>query len=264
MTETPSTLVERADALRALHKTGDPLVLPNAWDAGSARAVVAAGFPVVATSSAAVADSLGYADGEDTPADEMFAAVARIVRAVPVPVTADLERGYGLSPTELVERMLAAGVVGCNLEDSDPRTGALYDAEEQAELLAAVRAAAGAAGVPLVLNARIDLYLRGAGDPAHRTADAVRRARRYREAGADCVYPIALADPGQIAELVAGAEAPVNLGFKPGVSSLAELARLGAARVSFGPGPYHVSKGRTVALLDALRAGGNPYAPPSA
>ncbi|WP_405100201.1 isocitrate lyase/phosphoenolpyruvate mutase family protein [Micromonospora sp. NBC_01412] len=264
MTENSSTLVERADALRALHKTGDPLVLPNAWDAGSARAVAAAGFPAVATSSAAVAESLGYADGEATPVDEMFAAVARIARAVPVPVTADLERGYGLSPAELVERMLAAGVVGCNLEDSDPRTGALYDVEEQADLLAAVRAAADAAGVPLVLNARIDLYLREAGDPDGRTAEAVGRARRYRAAGADCVYPIFLTDPEQIAEFVAGADAPVNLVFKPGAPSLAELARLGAARVSYGAGPYAAVKARTAALLDAVRAGRNPYAPPSA
>ncbi|MFG1901668.1 isocitrate lyase/PEP mutase family protein [Micromonospora carbonacea] len=260
MTENPSTPVERADALRALHKSGDPLVLPNAWDAGSARAVVAAGFAAVATSSAAVAESLGYADGEDTPVEEMFAAVARMVRAVPVPVTADLERGYGLRPAELVERMLAAGVVGCNLEDSDPRTGALYDAEEQADLLAAVRAAADAAGVPLVLNARIDLYLRGAGDPAGRTAEAVRRGQLYRAAGADCVYPIFLAEPEGIAELVSAVPAPVNVGFKPGGPSLAELAALGVSRVSFGPGPYRVSQARIAGLLDAVRSGANPYA----
>ncbi|GAA2702527.1 hypothetical protein GCM10010429_07610 [Micromonospora olivasterospora] len=127
MTVNPSTLVEQADTLCTLHKPGDPLVLPNAWDAGSARAVAAAGFPAVATSSSAVAESLGYADGEATPVDEMLAAVARIARAVPVPVTADLERGYGLRPTELVERLLSAGAVGCNLEDSDPCTRALYD-----------------------------------------------------------------------------------------------------------------------------------------
>ncbi|MEU4479975.1 isocitrate lyase/phosphoenolpyruvate mutase family protein [Micromonospora sp. NPDC023966] len=209
-------LSRRAAALRALHRPGEPLILPNAWDPGSARAVAAAGFPAVATSSAAVAESLGHADGEATPVAEMFAAVARIAAAVPVPVTADLERGYALRPAELVERLLTAGAVGCNIEDSDPRTGALHDVEEQADLLAGIRAAAGAAGVDLVLNARVDVHLRAYGPASGRLAEAVRRARRYRAAGADSVYPILLADPAQIRDLVAEVDAPVNVMARPG------------------------------------------------
>src|SRR5438094_10673972 len=138
MTTTSQT--SPADRLRALHVPGKPLVLPNAWDAASARAVVAAGFPAVATASAAIAPSLGYEDHENAPPDEMFAAVARIAGAVEVPVTADIERGYRLPASEIAARLVATGAVGCNLEDSDARTGQLVPVEQQAELLAGVRA----------------------------------------------------------------------------------------------------------------------------
>ncbi|WP_262284770.1 isocitrate lyase/phosphoenolpyruvate mutase family protein [Micromonospora sp. MA102] len=248
-------LSRRAAALRALHRPGDPLILPNAWDPGSARAVVAAGFPAVATSSAAVAEALGHADGEATPVVEMFAAVGRIAAAVPVPVTADLERGYGLRPAELVERLLAAGAVGCNIEDSDPRTRELYDVEEQADLLAGIRAAAGAAGVDLVLNARVDVHLRAYGPAEGRLAEAVRRARRYRAAGADSVYPILLADPEQIRDLVTEVDAPVNVMARPGAPSPGELAALGVARISYGSGLYAAARARIVGMLAAISAG---------
>lgn len=250
-----ATLTGRAAALRALHRPGEPLILPNAWDAGSARAVTAAGFPAVATSSAAVAESLGHADGETTPVGEMLDAVARIARAVDVPVTADLERGYGLRPDELVERLLAAGAVGLNQEDSDPRTGKLVDPGEQADLLAAVRAAADAAGVPVVLNARVDVFLRPAGDPAARLAEAVRRGRRYLAAGADCVYPILLADPGELRSFVDGVAGPVNVLARPGGPAPAGLAALGVARVSYGSGLYAATRAHTARSLDAVTAG---------
>lgn len=248
-------LSRRAAALRTLHRPGDPLILPNAWDAGSARAVVAAGFPAVATGSAAVAEALGHADGEATPVDEMFAAVGRIAAAVTVPVTADLERGYGLRPTELVERLLAAGAVGCNIEDSDPRTHELYDVEEQADLLAGIRAAARAAGVELVLNARVDVHLRAYGPAEGRLAEAVHRARRYHAAGADSLYPILLAGPEQIRGFVTEVGAPVNVLARPGVPAPAELAALGVARVSYGSGVYAAARARTVEMLAAIRAG---------
>ena len=132
-------LQQAADRLRALHTAAEPLVLPNAWDAASARAVVEAGFPAIATSSVAVAHALGYEDGEQTPPDEMFAAVARIARAVEVPVTADIEGGYGLPPHEVGERLLAAGAVGCNLEDTDHTTHALRDPNQQVDRLARSR-----------------------------------------------------------------------------------------------------------------------------
>src|SRR5262245_10995702 len=152
-------LAEQAKALAALHRVGAPLVLPNAWDAGSARAVEAAGFPVVATTSAGVARSLGFEDHQAAPVDEMLAAAARIARAVSVPVTVDFEAGYGLAPAEALERLLACGAVGCNFEDSDHAAHALVAPAVQAERIAALRAAATRTGVAFVLNARVDVFL---------------------------------------------------------------------------------------------------------
>ncbi|SCL18707.1 2-Methylisocitrate lyase, PEP mutase family [Micromonospora nigra] len=258
MTVTPTGQAAR---LRAAHRPGHPLVLPNVWDPGSARAVAAAGFPAVATSSAAVAESLGHADGEATPPAEMFAAVARIAGAVTVPVTADLERGYGLRPDELVGRLLEAGAVGLNLEDSDPRTGALVDVAAQADLVASVRAAADAVGVPVVLNARIDVFLRSApATAADELTEAVHRARRYLAAGADCVYPILLADPDPARRFVDQVAAPVNLLARPGGPGPAALAALGAARVSFGTGLHAVARAATERMLADVRAGGGSAA----
>lgn len=231
-----------AAALRDLHRPGTPLVLLNVWDCRSARLVEAAGLPAVATSSAAIADSLGYRDGEDTPPGEMFGAIARIVTAVDVPVTADVERGYGLPPAELVERLAATGAVGCNLEDSDPRSRTLLDADRQASFLAEVRAAARTAEIDLVINARIDTYLAGSGD---RLAETVRRARLYRQAGADCVFPILLDD---IAELVRAVDVPVNVLGGRG-RTVAELAALGAARVSLGASLYQAAGARLAELI---------------
>ncbi len=213
-----------AAALRALHVPGDPLILPNAWDAATARLVAGAGFPAVATTSSGVADALGYADGEQTPADEMLAAVARIARAVDVPVTADLEAGYGLAGAELAERLLAAGAVGLNFEDTDHASdGALQPVEEQCARIAAIKS-----GGDVVLNARIDVYLRG-GD----TSAALERARAYLDAGADSLYPIGIADEATIAAFVE-LGAPVNVLLRPGAPPIARLAELGVARISLG------------------------------
>lgn len=220
-----------AAVLRALHHgraQGDPLILPGPWDAASARAFADAGFPALATPSAGISASLGYPDGQGTPAAEMFAAIRRITRAVDVPVTADVEAGYGLGPEELVERLLEAGAAGCNLEDSDPATGALVDAGQQAERLAAVVAAAGGA---LVVNARVDTYLRGDRTPQA----AVERARRYAAAGADCVYPI-MAPATHLGPIAEEVGVPVNALCKPGTPSPRELGALGASRVTFGGG----------------------------
>ncbi|MEV6986668.1 isocitrate lyase/phosphoenolpyruvate mutase family protein [Sphaerisporangium sp. NPDC051017] len=245
----------KADTLRALHVPGRPLVLPNVWDAASARAVTAAGFPVVATGSAAVAPVLGYDDGEAAPAGEVLAQVARIARAVTVPVTADMERGYGLAPAEFVERLAATGAVGANLEDSDPRTGAMVDVDEQAAFIAAVREA----GTGLVINARVDSFAHGTGTPDERLADAVARGRAYLRAGADCVYPILASDPGTIRALVAEIGGPVNVLFRPGVPSIAELAALGVARVSFGHGLHAATQRYLATMLTAISEGHSPY-----
>src|SRR5688572_11117674 len=195
-------LSSRCDLLRSLHVPGDPLVLPNAWDAASAKAVVAAGFPVVATTSAGVAAALGYEDHEGAPAGEMLAAAARIAAAVDVPVTVDAEAGYGLEPAELVVALESAGAAGCNLEGTDHATGRLRDAREQAEWLRAVRQTA-----ELVINARIDVFLRGDGE----VPEAIERAHAYFEAGADCVYPIGLADRKALSAFVSKAGGPVNV-----------------------------------------------------
>jgi 2-methylisocitrate lyase-like PEP mutase family enzyme len=217
-----------ASTFRSLHQgrtAGDPLVLPGPWDVASARVLADAGFPALATPSAGIAASLGYEDGS-TPPDEMFAAVARIVRAVSVPVSADVEGGYGLAPGELVGRLLETGVVGCNLEDSEGHT-TLKDPQRHADWLAEVRAEAGHA---LFINARVDTFLFGTGDPA----DAVARARLYVAAGADCVYPL-LAPPEVLPVLREGIEGPLNMNALPDKESVAELARLGATRITFGP-----------------------------
>ncbi|WCN07089.1 isocitrate lyase/PEP mutase family protein [Streptomyces sp. M92] len=227
------------DRFRALHHgraPGDPLVLPGPWDAVSARVFADAGFPALATPSAGVAASLGYEDGA-TPADEMFAAVARIARSVDVPVSADVEDGYGLAPRELVERLLEAGAVGCNVEDSTG--GVLKDPREHAQWLGEVRAAA---GDRLFLNARIDTFIRGVDDPDA----AVGRAALYVAAGADCVYPIGAPD-GVLPLLRSGIQGPVNVGGRPGAgpasAELRRLGELGATRITFGPGLQRRAEG---------------------
>src|SRR5437764_55277 len=152
-------LERRCELLRSLHRPGAPLLLPNAWDVATARAIVAAGFPVVATTSAGVAAALGYEDHEGAPADEMLAAAARIARAVEVPVTVDAEAGYGMGPHELVAALRRAGAAGCNLEDTDHAAGTLRDPDRHAQWLTAVRQAASEDGYPLVINARVDVFL---------------------------------------------------------------------------------------------------------
>src|SRR3954470_255571 len=175
-------LHDRCDHLRALHVRGRPLVLPNAWDAASARAVVAAGFPVVATTSAGVAEAIGYDDHEGAPAEEMLAAAARIARAVDVPVTVDAEAGYGMEPGEVVAALRSAGAAGCNLEDTDHRAGRLRDPGPHAQWLGEVRRAASQDGYGLVINARVDVFLgpflagAGAGTQDDLVAEALRRA----------------------------------------------------------------------------------------
>jgi 2-methylisocitrate lyase-like PEP mutase family enzyme len=230
----------RCDLLRSLHRPGTPLLLPNAWDVPTARAVVTAGFPVVATTSAGVAETLGYDDHEGAPGEEMLAAAARIARSVDVPVTVDAEAGYGMDPVELVAALRGIGAAGCNLEDTDHAGDRLRDPDEQAAWLSAVRCAADQHGYPLVLNARVDTFLgpflsgAGAGTQDALVDDAVRRANAYRQAGADCVYPIALWEADALGRFVAEVGGPVNVVRLPSAPSLDELAALGVARVSWG------------------------------
>jgi 2-methylisocitrate lyase-like PEP mutase family enzyme len=239
MTE-PTDLESRCGLLRSVHVPGTPVVLPNAWDAASARAVVAAGFPVVATTSGGVADTLGHEDHERAPGEEMLAAAARIATAVNVPVTVDAEAGYGMEPTDLVARLKEMGAAGCNLEDTNHATGELRDPVEQADWLRAVRGAASDQGYGLVINARIDAFLSAflSGAQGKRQAElvgeALRRAHAYVEAGADCVFPILLWEPDALGSFISDAPGPVNVLKIPPAPSHAKLAELGAARISYG------------------------------
>ncbi len=233
-----------------MHSGPQPLILPNVWDAVSARSFAEAGFTALATSSSAVAATLGYRDGQ-TPGDEMFAAVARIARSVEVPVTADIEAGYGLPPAELVRRLADCGVAGCNLEDSDPVSRTLTDPAQQAGFLAAVRAEA---GPDLVINARVDVFVRPvAGGEGAATDAAVARANAYLHAGADCTYPI-LAPPTALAALVQRTNGPVNAMYRAGGPNLAELAALGVARITFGGGLHARAAGLVQDMAHELAA----------
>jgi 2-methylisocitrate lyase-like PEP mutase family enzyme len=248
-------LKAHADRLRELHHVGEVLVLPNVWDAASAKIVAEAGFPVVATASAAISAMLGYPDGEGAPWQEMFAAAGRVARAVSVPVTVDAEGGYGMEPRELVGRLLEIGAVGCNLEDTDHRAGGLVEAGAHAERLAAIRAAAGDAGVPIVINARADTFLPASRVPEEeRVAEAVRRGGLYLAAGADCIYPIGVSDEKDIATLVAGIPGPINGNTRPGGPDLAKLRELGVARVSYGPRLYREALANLKAAVQELLA----------
>ena len=240
MTSSQATdLPSRCDLLRSLHTPGAPLLLPNAWDVATARAVVAAGFPVVATTSAGVAEALGHEDHEGAPADEMLAAATRIARGVEVPVTVDAEAGYGMEPAELVAALHGAGAAGCNLEDTDHAAGSLRDPARHAEWLGAVRQAAADAGYPLVINARVDVFVgpffagAGPGTQAGLVPVALERANAYLEAGVDCVYPIALWEPDALRAFTAEVRGPVNIMRLPQAPSLEDLAAAGVARVSW-------------------------------
>jgi 2-methylisocitrate lyase-like PEP mutase family enzyme len=230
------THAERVARFRRLHDAR-PLVLPNAWDAASARVIELAGAPAVATTSAGVSWALGRGDGERLDRGEMIAAVRRIVAVVSVPVTADIESGYGDGTAEdvaeTVRAVIEAGAVGINLEDSIG--GALLSPERQAERIRAARTAATGAGTNLVINARTDVYLLAVGAPESRLEETVRRAKTYRAAGADCVFVPGVVDRGTIARLVEAIDGPLNIMAGPGAPSTAELGRLGVARVSVGP-----------------------------
>jgi 2-methylisocitrate lyase-like PEP mutase family enzyme len=232
-------LESRCDLIRSLHRPGDPLLLPNVWDVATAKAVVAAGFPVVATTSWGVAETLGYEDDERAPADEMLAAAARIARSVDVPVTVDAEAGYGMEPGELVSALRSVGAAGCNLEDTDHSDTSLRDADQHAEWLRAVRRAASEDGYPLLINARVDVFLwpyvadPRPGAQEKLVDEALRRATAYLEAGVDCVYPIVLWEPDPLRRFMSEISGPVNVTRMQEGPAVAELAELGVARVSW-------------------------------
>jgi 2-methylisocitrate lyase-like PEP mutase family enzyme len=254
----PTELESRCALLRSLHVPGAPLVLPNAWDVASARAVVAAGFPVVATTSGGVAASLGYEDHERAPGDEMLAAAGRIAGAVEVPVTVDAEAGYGIEPADLVAALKKIGAAGCNLEDTNHATGELRDPVEHAAWLRAVREAASDQGYGLVINARIDVFVSAMASggrekrQAELVGEALRRALAYVEAGADCVFPIVLWEPDALESFISEAPGPVNVLQIPPAPSQADLAELGVARISYGSLLHHDAMEQFSRLLGSL------------
>jgi len=227
---------KRADAFLAMHRDKDIFVLPNAWDAISAGILVNAGFDAVATTCGGCAFALGFRDGEDIPRREMAAAVRRIADAVPVPVSADMEAGYGPSPedvAETVRQTIKAGAVGINIEDSDKRNpGRLFDFALAVERIRAARAAAEAAGIPMLINARTDGFHHGNDDAIF--ADAVRRAHAYLEAGAGCIFVPFVSDAALIGRLAAAIDGPMNVLAGANTPPVPKLRELGVKRVTVG------------------------------
>ena len=242
-----TTLEAKARAFHDLHRGPRILVLLNAWDAASARTFEVAGAPAIATTSAGIAATLGFPDGEQVSRELMLEAVGRIARSVDVPVSVDVEAGYGDTAEAVFETARAvidAGGVGVNVEDAMQEPGVLV------ERIAAIRSVARAKGVPLFVNARTDVYLGAGGDPEGRLADAIRRLRAYESAGADGLFVPGLGDAGTIARLVAAVGRPVNILAGEGVPPAGELERLGVRRVSVGSGPMRATLGlaRRIAL----------------
>jgi 2-methylisocitrate lyase-like PEP mutase family enzyme len=245
-----------ADRLLALHEPGRPLILVNAWDVASALVVQRAGLLAIATSSSAVSTALGYPDGERIPPDEMLAAVARIAGRVSLPVTADLEAGYARDAEgvgEVARGLLETGAVGLNLEDGvDPTTGQLRTAQAAADRIRAVRVVGRQHGVHLVINARTDVFLETGGDPDDLLGEAISRLAAYRDAGADCLFPIGLREPQAIRRLTTELGHPVNILAGPGAPTVTELGELGVARVSLGGGPQRAALATLAALADEV------------
>jgi 2-methylisocitrate lyase-like PEP mutase family enzyme len=231
---------QKAEQFRKLHHGPRMLLLPNAWDVVSARILEECGYPAIATSSAAVAFSRGYPDGQRISRDEMLDVAARIARAVRIPVTADLEAGYGTTAKDMAETTKAAieaGAIGMNLEDvTGDDESSFVDMPLQVEKIRAIRETAKSLGVPFVLNARTDIYLMPAGPEAARFDRTVERLRAYRDAGADCLFAPGVYDRATIAKLVKAVEAPINILANPACPPMAELEKIGVARVSAGSG----------------------------
>jgi 2-methylisocitrate lyase-like PEP mutase family enzyme len=251
---------DKAIQFRQRHRGPEVLVLPNAWDVASARIFEDAGFPAIATTSAGIAFSLGYPDGQRIPREEMFARIARIARAVKVPVSADIEAGYGSTPEDAARttrELLQTGAIGMNLEDTsgDP-ADPLLDVALAVEKIKAARAAAVELGVPVVVNARTDVYLLGSGELEAQYSEASQRLIAYRDAGADCVFAPGLKDAETIGRLVKDIQCPLNILAVAGIPPIPELEKLGVARVSLGSGPMRGTLGLLRRIAEELKRTG--------
>ena len=250
----------KAIQFRQLHRGPGVLILPNAWDVASARIFEDAGFPAIATTSAGIAFSLGYPDGQRIPREEMMARIGRITRAVHVPVSADIESGYGPTAEDAAKttrELIQMGVIGMNLEDaSGRRDQPLSSLELAVEKIKAAREAAVKMQAQIVINARTDIYLLTGGNPDADYSEALRRLLAFRDAGADCVFAPGLKDANTIGRLAKAVECPLNILAVPGTPSIAQLANLGVARVSVGSGPMRATLGLLRRLAEELRTTG--------
>lgn len=226
----------RAETLLALHRPGDPVILPTVWDSWSARLATDAGFAALTVGSHPVADSVGKADNEGMTFDDLLTRVAQITAAVDVPISVDIESGYAEAPARLIEGLLSVGAVGLNIEDTvHSEGGRLRSADEHAELVGGLRAAADAAGVHVVVNARTDLFLRKDGDEADRVDRAIARLKKAADAGADVLYPVGRHDAGTTRRLADELPLPINAIALPDQDDPASFGPLGVGRISFGP-----------------------------
>ena len=254
------TQAELAREFLELHRGAKILVLPNAWDVSSARIFEDAGFPAIGTTSAGVAFSQGYADGQKIPREEMLTVVRRIAEAVEVPVTADVEAGFGSTPEEVANtarEVIAAGAVGMNLEDGvEGKPDLLAELNLQKEIILAVLGIAAGARIPFVLNARTDIFLYGIGPAETRLARTIARLNAYRAAGAQSLFAPGVKDKDTIAQLARGVAGPLNILATVGTPPIAELQQLGVARVSVGSGPMRATLGFLGRMTRQLREEG--------
>ena len=250
----------KAIQFRQLHRGPGVLILPNAWDVASARIFEDTGFPAIATTSAGIAFSLGYPDGQRIQREEMLARIGRMVRAVHVPVTADVESGYGSSPEDTVRttrELIQVGAIGMNLEDaSGRRDQPLSSLESAVEKIKAAREVAVEMRAQLVINARTDVFLLPGGNPEADYSEALRRLLAFRDAGADCVFAPGLQDAETIGRLAKAVECPLNILAGPGTPSIPELGELGVARVSIGSGAMRATLGLLRRMSEELRTSG--------
>jgi 2-methylisocitrate lyase-like PEP mutase family enzyme len=237
---------EKADYFRSLHKEGPILILPNAWDVPSARSFENSGFPAIATTSAGLMVSLGYPDGESIEKKEMLIAVRRIARAISLPLSADIVAGFGRTADDVVQsvrEVIDAGAIGVNIEDLDHSTGKLYPLERQLDIIRKVKAMGESIGVPVVINARTDALRHFGGDERAKFEEALHRALAFRDAEADCVYPMGLTEYSAISNFVKILDFPINVMIRKGLPLISILSSLGVRRVSFGPAAMYAAMG---------------------
>lgn len=252
--------LKKAERFRELHRAPHILILPNAWDAASAKMFERAGFDAIATTSAGIANAWGYPDGERISREEMLEAVRRIANSVALPVTADMEAGFGKTPDEVAETarlVLEAGGIGLNLEDgTGDKSHPLFDIALQCEKIKAIRQMADSFGAPLAINARTDVYESLDENDPSRLAQTIQRGNAYREAGADCVFAISVDDRRVIAEIVREIAAPINVLARHGSPTIPELEKLGVARVSFGSIPMRAAMAAVERIAEELKQRG--------